>query len=133
MNKSDVASFSQCYDAQSQSLLGTEEFILVDEIVISESNADVTVLVAFYLPVDTSILEPLEIGRILQCVSFHLILDPHEQFSLVHMDGDKGFNLCSDQIIGQFLLALSSELLHHELDFFPLLFELCNLVSSSLQ
>ena len=56
LSQGDVAPLGQHRDTKS--LLRAEEFVLVDEVVVGESNADVVLVL---LPVDSSVLQPLEV------------------------------------------------------------------------
>jgi hypothetical protein len=93
LRKSNVTSISEGSDTET--LLSTEELILVNEFDISNCNCNCSF---FNFPVAASVLEPIEVVFVLNFVSFYESNNLFELVTLVYLNRHKSFDFGSNKL-----------------------------------
>jgi len=97
LGKSNIASFGQQSDTKT--LFGSQEFVLISEVDISDANKCLTVLAILGSPVETGILGPIEVTNITNFVTSYTFLDSLEEILLIDLNRDQGLNFHSYELV----------------------------------
>ena len=121
LSESNVASFREGRDTES--LLGTKEFVLISEIDISDRNDGLAVLAILSAPVEARILGPVEVGNVTDATSEHVVVDSLEKILLVDLDGNEGLDLGTDELVRQVVTTHVRQIVHDAVNLGVLLLE----------
>jgi hypothetical protein len=104
-----------CETCDTKSFFGTKELVSIGEDNISNANVALT---GVGIPVDSSVLLPLEVVLVLDLVGFAQFLDFKEDISLMDMNCNECLSLLSDQFVHVFEAHVGK--LFHDSDNFSL-------------
>jgi hypothetical protein len=118
LSKGNIASLGESGDTET--LLCTQEFILIGEVDISDANHGLAILAILGSPVESRVLLPVEVSDVTNTTCKHIIVHSLKELLLIYLDGDEGLNLGSNELVGQVITAHVSQLVHDGIDFLTL-------------